>query len=54
MKYAKEMSSQVVGLRYFNVYGPNEQHKTGMTSPVYNARQIEESVSLIFLRDQAK
>ena len=44
MKHAQEMSSQVVGLRYFNVYGPNEQHKTGMTSPVYNfSKQIEES-----------
>ena len=25
----------VTGLRYFNVYGPGESHKIGMTSPVY-------------------
>jgi ADP-L-glycero-D-manno-heptose 6-epimerase len=27
-----ELQSQVVGLRYFNVYGPREQHKGGMAS----------------------
>jgi ADP-L-glycero-D-manno-heptose 6-epimerase len=37
-------SPQVVGLRYFNVYGPNEQHKSGMTSPVYNfAKQVHDT-----------
>lgn len=25
----------IVGLRYFNVFGPGEAHKIGMTSPVY-------------------
>jgi len=29
--------SQVVGLRYFNVYGPNEQHKGRMASVAYHA-----------------
>ena len=29
MKYAKEMSSQVVGLRYFNVYGRMNSIKQG-------------------------
>ena len=28
--------SQIVGLRYFNVYGPNEQHKETMASVVYH------------------
>jgi len=26
----------IVGLRYFNVYGPNEQHKAGMASVAYH------------------
>ncbi len=30
-----KMSSQVVGLRYFNVYGPQENHKARMASVVY-------------------
>ncbi|MGE5639452.1 MAG: ADP-glyceromanno-heptose 6-epimerase [Clostridia bacterium] len=32
-----EASSQVVGLRYFNVYGPNEAHKGRMASVAYHA-----------------
>ena len=31
--------SQIVGLRYFNVYGPREQHKGGMSSVVYHFNQ---------------
>lgn len=31
-----EAQSQVVGLRYFNVYGPREQHKSGMASVAYH------------------
>lgn len=31
-----DMQSQVVGLRYFNVYGPREQHKGGMASVAYH------------------
>ena len=31
--------SQVVGLRYFNVYGPREQHKGSMASVVWHAKQ---------------
>ena len=30
------LTSQVVGLRYFNVYGPNEQHKGRMASVAYH------------------
>ena len=31
--------SQIVGLRYFNVYGPNEVHKEGMASVAYHLHQ---------------
>lgn len=31
-----EAQSQVVGLRYFNVYGPREQHKGGMASVAFH------------------
>src|SRR3970040_450263 len=30
-------SAQVAGLRYFNVYGPNEAHKGRMASVAYHA-----------------
>lgn len=32
---AQKPNNQVVGLKFFNVYGPNEYHKTGMYSMVY-------------------
>ncbi len=32
-------SAQIVGLRYFNVYGPNEAHKGRMASVAYHAWQ---------------
>jgi len=32
----KENDSQVVGLRYFNVYGPREQHKGSMSSVAFH------------------
>jgi ADP-L-glycero-D-manno-heptose 6-epimerase len=36
--------SQVVGLRYFNVYGPNEAHKGAMASVAFHLdRQLRES-----------
>lgn len=31
-KYIKDKSTQIVGLRYFNVYGPRESHKGKMAS----------------------
>ncbi len=31
-----KMNSQVVGFRYFNVYGPREQHKGGMSSVAFH------------------
>jgi len=32
----QQPTSQVVGLRYFNVYGPREQHKGSMSSVAYH------------------
>jgi len=32
----KSTTSQIVGMRYFNVYGPNEQHKGTMASVAYH------------------
>ena len=40
----KKARPQVVGLRYFNVYGPREQHKGGMASTAFHFdRQVQES-----------
>ena len=33
-----DVSSQVVGMRYFNVYGPREQHKGRMASVAFHHR----------------
>lgn len=33
---AQDIGSQVVGLRYFNVYGPREQHKGSMASVAFH------------------
>ncbi len=44
-----ELTSQVVGLRYFNVYGPREQHKGRMASVAfhfYNQYKTQGKVSL--------
>ncbi|MFC1680994.1 ADP-glyceromanno-heptose 6-epimerase [Pseudomonadota bacterium] len=35
-KHRASITSQVVGLRYFNVYGPREQHKGRMASVAYH------------------
>lgn len=35
-RVVKESDSQVVGLRYFNVYGPREQHKGAMASVAFH------------------
>ncbi len=35
-KNHQEVKSQVVGLRYFNVYGPREQHKGSMASVAFH------------------
>jgi len=39
-----DLNSQVVGLRYFNVYGPREQHKDSMASVAWHLyNQIKET-----------
>jgi ADP-L-glycero-D-manno-heptose 6-epimerase len=39
----KPQRTQVVGLRYFNVYGPREQHKGGMASTAFHFNhQVEQ------------
>lgn len=46
-KLKSEIKSQVVGLRYFNVFGPREAHKKSMASVVYHFnKQIKESNEL--------
>jgi len=35
-RVAADAKSQVVGLRYFNVYGPREQHKASMASVAFH------------------
>lgn len=42
-----ELTTQVVGFRYFNVYGPREQHKGKMASVAYhNHCQVSEGLNL--------
>lgn len=36
LRYLSATESQIVGLRYFNVYGPREQHKGGMASVAFH------------------
>ena len=43
----KKIKSQVVGLRYFNVFGPREEHKNNMASVIYHFnKQINETGKL--------
>lgn len=43
-RHASDAKSQVVGFRYFNVYGPREQHKGTMSSVAYHhSNQIQET-----------
>ncbi len=46
----EKTASQIVGLRYFNVYGPREQHKGSMSSTAFhfNNQIIENKVSKLF------
>jgi ADP-L-glycero-D-manno-heptose 6-epimerase len=40
----KDSTTQIAGLRYFNVYGPGEAHKGGMASIAWHLnRQVQES-----------
>ncbi len=49
-RVTKASDSQVVGLRYFNVYGPHEQHKGSMASVAYhfNNQVREEGEARLF------
>ncbi|WP_293370319.1 ADP-glyceromanno-heptose 6-epimerase [Nevskia sp.] len=42
--------NQVIGLRYFNVYGPREQHKGGMASTAFhfNNQVVKDGVCKLF------
>lgn len=43
-RYLSKLTAQVVGLRYFNVYGPREEHKGSMASVAYHLNnQIKQS-----------
>ena len=50
-RVAANAESQVVGLRYFNVYGPREQHKGSMASVAFhfNNQIREEGVASLFM-----
>jgi ADP-L-glycero-D-manno-heptose 6-epimerase len=49
-RVATRPDSQVVGLRYFNVYGPNEQHKGSMASVAFhfNNQILEDGEARLF------
>lgn len=49
-RVAANPQSQVVGLRYFNVYGPREQHKGSMASVAYhfNTQIREDGAARLF------
>jgi ADP-L-glycero-D-manno-heptose 6-epimerase len=43
-RHLSDMKSTVVGLRYFNVYGPREQHKGRMASVIHHfTRQLKDT-----------
>jgi ADP-L-glycero-D-manno-heptose 6-epimerase len=43
-RFQSKLTAQVVGLRYFNVYGPHEQHKGSMASVAFHLNtQINET-----------
>lgn len=44
-----QASSQIVGFRYFNVYGPNEQHKGSMASVAFHLNQQLPKTSIVKL-----
>ncbi len=49
-QHENTFTSQVVGFRYFNVYGPNEQHKGSMASVAFhlNSQLLESGVCRLF------
>jgi len=49
-RLSQKFGSQVVGFRYFNVYGPREQHKGSMSSVAYhvNNQIIDQGCAKLF------
>ena len=49
-RHQAEFKSQVVGFRYFNVYGPREQHKGSMSSVAFhvNNQVLENGTAKLF------
>lgn len=49
-RYLPKPKSQVVGLRFFNVYGPREQHKGAMSSVIlrFNQQLLKDGVIKLF------
>lgn len=46
-RFQEKLTAQVVGLRYFNVYGPHEEHKGSMASVAFHLNnQIKETDSV--------
>lgn len=48
-QYLPTAHSQIVGLRYFNVYGPREQHKGGMASVAFHLHNQAKNDGIIKL-----
>lgn len=55
-KMQHELLSQVVGLKFFNVYGPNEYHKGGQKSviPQFFKQYKEDGFAKLFITNGAK
>ncbi|MEE9339207.1 MAG: ADP-glyceromanno-heptose 6-epimerase [Methylococcaceae bacterium] len=49
-QYQSKLAAQVVGLRYFNVYGPHEEHKGSMASVAFhlNNQLLDSGVVRLF------
>ena len=49
-QYQSKLTAQVVGLRYFNVYGPHEEHKGSMASVAFhlNNQLLDSDVVRLF------
>jgi ADP-L-glycero-D-manno-heptose 6-epimerase len=53
--YKNKLSDKIVGLKYFNVYGPNEYHKKDMRSMIHKAfYQIKETGKIKLFKSYKK
>jgi len=48
-RFESKLTAQVVGLRYFNVYGPGEEHKGGMASIAFHLNKQMHETGIIRL-----